>query len=104
VPPVPDVGVDEVLDQVVPLPGEPPRRADDLVDVRVPDDVGHVVRQVAERVGVQVRVAGALGEQLAGELTGADVVQVVGPVPAVPRLVFLTCRLEGGPEVDAGGE
>ena len=54
VPAVPHVGVDEVLDQVVPLPVQPPGRLNDLIDVGMADDVGDVVRQVAVGVGAEI--------------------------------------------------
>ena len=71
----------------------------------MPDDIGHVMRQVPVRVREQLRISGCPGvvDQTMNELSGLDVVQVVGPVPVLARQVPLARGLEDGPEVHARG-
>jgi hypothetical protein len=101
-PAIPDIGIDEILYQVVALPVETPGSPHHLIHVGVTDYVCDVVGQVAQRVGVQVRVAFALLKQLARKTTATNVVQVIGPVPCFTRGVFFAGRFEDRPEVDPG--
>src|SRR5450759_34612 len=104
VPMVPDIRVDEVLYEVMPLPAIPPRRLHNPVDVGVPYCIRDVVRRIAKRVRLQEtlycwvsRIRRAHIEEFRCEAAGLHIVKEVPPVPVLFVVVHLPSRKEDTP-------
>src|SRR5262249_36543099 len=93
-PAIPNVGINEILYEVVTLPVETPGRSDHLINERMPQNVSNIVRQIPIRKRPKLRASFCVLEQLTDKDARPNVVEVVSPKPFISRLIFLPAGLE----------
>ena len=94
------VGVDPVLDELVPMPVGAVRATDDCVDGRVADHIRADMAGVPEAVALQVGITLRQVPHRRAELARLAVVEEVDPVPVRLGRPLLDLGIEGVEEVD----